>query len=174
MAHAATSPNLIVNGDAELHRCTRDWTAQTPVPGWRVVRGAASVLCYAAFDFTGKAPVTPPYVRLAGKALFAAPGADTAIEQEVDVPGRCAGIDRSAVRFDLSGWLGGWRDRPERATLTAIFLDANGNATGDPVVLADADAAARQCATGLLADQASGLVPRGPAASSSPSPSSPA
>jgi hypothetical protein len=78
-ADAGTSPNLIVNGDAEAHRCTRDWTAQTPVPGWHVLRGAASVLCYSAFAFTGETPLTPVSPPQ-GKALFAAPGADTAME----------------------------------------------------------------------------------------------
>jgi hypothetical protein len=131
IAEAATSPTLIVNGDAEAHRCTRDWTAQTPVPGWRVLRGAASVLCYSAFAFTGETPVTPASPPQ-GKALFAAPGADTAMEQIVDVGAAREGIDRGAVRFELSGWLGGVDDRPERATLTAVFLDDEGHAAGRP------------------------------------------
>ena len=158
-ASAGTTQNLLVNGNAELQSCTRDWTAQTSVPGWRVVRGAASVLCYAAFGFTGQTPATPAD-KPAGKALFGAPGADTEMEQVVDVSAAGAGIDKGAVSFDLSGWLGGWRDRPERATLTAIFLDADGNATGDPVTITDADAHARHGATELLQRQATGLVPR--------------
>ncbi len=111
MADAATSPNLIVNGDAEAHRCTRDWTAQTPVPGWRVLRGAASVLCYSAFAFTGETPVTPA-APPQGKALFAAPGADTTMEQSVAVGAAREGIDRGAVRFELSAWLGVWTTGP--------------------------------------------------------------
>jgi len=158
MADAATSPNLIVNGDAEAHRCTRDWTAETPVPGWRVVRGAASVLCYSAFAFVGETPVTPA-TPPQGKALFAAPGADTAMEQSVDVGAAREGIDRGAVRFELSGWLGGVDDRPERATLTAVFLDNEGHAAGAPVILAGPDAAARTYTTGLVAEKASGAVP---------------
>ena len=39
-SHALETGNLLLNGDAELHRCTKDWTAQTPVPGWRVHRPA--------------------------------------------------------------------------------------------------------------------------------------
>ncbi len=158
MADAATSPNLIVNGDAEAHRCTKDWTAETPVPGWRVVRGAASVLCYTAFAFVGETPVTPA-TPPQGKALFAAPGADTAMEQSVDVGAAREGIDRGAVRFELSGWLGGVDDRPERATLTAVFLDNEGHAAGAPVILAGPDAAARTYTTGLVAEKASGAVP---------------
>jgi hypothetical protein len=157
-ADAATSPNLIVNGDAEAHLCTRDWTAQTPVPGWRVLRGAASVLCYSAFAFTGETPLTP-VAPPQGKALFAAPGADTAMEQSVDVAAAREGIDRGDVRFELSGWLGGVGDRPERATLTAVFLDDEGHAVGAPAILAGPDAAAREHATGLVAEKASGAVP---------------
>ena len=51
VGNASTSGNLLVNGDAELQLCTNDWTAQTSIPGWRVIRGAASVLCYSAFNF---------------------------------------------------------------------------------------------------------------------------
>ncbi len=159
-ASAGTTPNLLVNGDAELQSCTKDWTAQTSIPGWRVVRGAGSVLCYSAFDFTGQTLATPSH-EAGGKALFAAPGADTQMEQVVDVAAAGAGIDRSQVGFNLSGWLGGWRDLPERATLTAIFLDADGNATGSPVVITDADAQARHGEPALLLRRAKGSVPRG-------------
>lgn len=34
-ANALTTENLLVNGDAELQRCTNDWTAQSSIPGWR-------------------------------------------------------------------------------------------------------------------------------------------
>src|ERR1700758_3002749 len=116
--------NLLVNGDAEAQRCTDDWTAQTSVPGWRVTRGAASVLCYSAFGYTGETPVLPAKGR-AGKALFTAPGTDTAIEQSGGVGAAAAGIDRGPVGFALWGWLGGGDERSERATLTASFVDAN-------------------------------------------------
>jgi hypothetical protein len=59
----------------------------------------------------------------------------------------------------LSGWLGGVRDRPERATLTAVFLDDERHAAGAPVILAGPDAAARKYTTGLVAEKASGAVP---------------
>ena len=157
-ACAGTTPNLLVNGDAEAHRCTQDWTASTPVPGWRVLRGAASVVCYSAFNSFGETPVTPD-AALAGHALFAAPGADTAMEQSIDVSAAHEAIDRRAVEYNLSAWLGGWRERSERATLTAVFLDASGHASGDPVVLADVDAKARKNVTALVARQAIGRVP---------------
>jgi hypothetical protein len=159
VASAMTTGNLLVNGDAESHRCTDDWTAQSSVPGWRVVRGAASVLCYSAFAYGGEKPLTPLHAA-AGRALFAAPGADTEMEQVVDVGGAGAAIDDGTVRYKLSGWLGGWRDRPERATLTAVFLDATGRSTGAPVVIADVDAHARRNSTGLVQREHDGIVPR--------------
>lgn len=157
-ANASTTANLLLNGDAELHRCTNDWTAQTPVPGWRVLRGAASVLCYSAFKWAHETPNLPSSA-LAGEALFGAPGADTAIEQAVDISAARGAIDSGAVTFTLAAWLGGWRDRPERATLTAVFLDETGHSTGTPVVLTDAGAQARGNLTGLLARETRGVVP---------------
>ena len=54
MLHSAgssvrTTQNLLVNDDAELQSRTRDWTALTSILGWRMVRGAASLLCYSTF-----------------------------------------------------------------------------------------------------------------------------
>jgi hypothetical protein len=158
LAGAATTPNLLVNGDAERQRCTADWTAQSSIPGWRVLRGAASVLCYRAFD-DAKTVLQTPSKPSAGNALFAAPGGDTSMEQAVDIAWAGHAVDAGAVGFNLSGWLGGWGDRPESATLTATFLDADGNATGAPVVLARAGATERGNSTALLQRQARGHVP---------------
>jgi hypothetical protein len=160
LAGAPVSANLLVNGDAEAQRCTDDWTAQTSVPGWRVTRGAASVLCYSAFGYTGELPVLPA-TGSAGRALFTAPGTDTAMEQSVDVSAAASAIDHGTVGFALSGWLGGWDSRPERATLTASFVDASGNATGYPVTIANVDAQARNNVTALVQREADGLVPAG-------------
>ena len=160
LAGTPVTSNLLVNGDAEAQRCTEDWTAQTSVPGWRVTRGAASVLCYSAFRYTGEMPILPTSGS-AGNALFTAPGADTAMEQSVDISAAATTIDHGTVGFALSAWLGGWGGRPERATLTATFVDASGNGTGDPVTIADVDAKARNNVTGLVPREVDGLVPAG-------------
>jgi Phosphoesterase family len=160
VANASTSGNLLVNGNAELQLWTNDWTAQTSVPGWRVIRGAASVLCYSAFNLAQVKPATPSNAA-AGEALFGAPGADTAMEQSVDVSAAAAAIDSGTVGFNLSGWLGGWANRPERATLTAVFLGASGQSTGAPVIIADVDAQARGNVTGLVQRAVNGVVPPG-------------
>ncbi len=154
------SANLLVNGDAEAHRCTSDWTAQTSVPGWRVVRGAASVLCYDAFAFSGAVPNLPTDLP-SGNALFAAPGIDSAMEQAVDVGTAGPAIDRGAVLYELSGWLGGWSDRVESAVVTAVFLNASGEAMGPPAVLADPDSSVQAAPAGLVARRTQGHVPVG-------------
>jgi hypothetical protein len=160
VAGTPVTPNLLVNGDAETQSCTADWTAQTSVPGWRVTRGAASVLCYSAFSYAGEAPVLPTSGS-AGEALFTAPGPDTAMEQSVDVSAAASAIDHGTVGFALSGWLGGWDARPERAVLTATFVDANGNATGNPVTIANVDASTRNNVTALVQREVDGFVPAG-------------
>src|SRR5579862_1372660 len=160
LAGTPVTANLLVNGDAEAQRCTDDWTAQTSVPGWRVTRGAASVLCYSAFGYTGELAVLPT-TGAPGKALFTAPGTDTSMEQSVDVSAAAAAIDHGKIGFALSGWLGGWDARPERAILTASFVDANGNATGYPVTIANVDAQARNNVTALVPREVDGLVPAG-------------
>jgi phosphoesterase family protein len=160
LAGTPVTANLLVNGDAEAQRCTDDWTTQTSVPGWRVTRGAASVLCYSAFRYTLEMPILPTS-GTAGNALFTAPGVDTAMEQSVDVSAAATAIDQGTVGFALSAWLGGWGGRPERATLTATFVDASGNGTGNPVTIADVDAKARNNVTALVRRKVDGLVPAG-------------
>ena len=157
-AKAFETGNLLINGDAEQHRCTDDWTAQSPIPGWQVINGAASVLCYTAFNYAHETPILPSSSQT-NTALFAAPGADTAIEQIVNVQAESKAIDSGNTHFTLSAWLGGWRDRPERATLTAIFLDEDSHSTGAPVLLTNADAQARNNLTGLIFSEIKGNVP---------------
>jgi phosphoesterase family protein len=160
LAGTPVTANLLVNGDAEAQRCTDDWTTQTSVPGWRVTRGAASVLCYSAFRYTREMPILPTS-GTAGNALFTAPGVDTAMEQSVDVSAAATAIDQGTVGFALSAWLGGWGGRPERATLTATFVDARGDGTGNPVIIADVDAKTRNNVTALVQRKVDGLVPAG-------------
>jgi len=154
------SGNLLVNGDAEAHLCTSDWTAQSPAPGWRVVRGAASVLCYSAFASTGVTPKLPENLP-PGNALFAGPGIDSAMEQTVDVGRAAAAIDSGAASYELSGWLGGWSDRAQSAIVTAVFLNDRGEATGEPAILASFDRPPGAAPASLVARSTGGQVPAG-------------
>jgi hypothetical protein len=50
------------------------------------------------------------------------------------------------------------RDRPEHATLTAVFLDTTGHSMGSPLVIGDFDARARRNSTGLVQREEDGRV----------------
>jgi hypothetical protein len=91
-------------------------------------RGAASALCYSAF-VSAQETVKLPANASGASALFASPRVDTAMEKIVNVRAASGAIDTGTVGFTLSALLGGWRDRPERATLTLLFLDNGGRAT---------------------------------------------
>ena len=138
--------------------CTDDWRGQTPVPGWQVIRGAASVLCYTAFGYTNVSLSLPSSGGSSGLALFAGPGIDTAITQTVNVSAATDAIDSNSVTATLSGWLGGWRYRPERALLTATFLDEAGQATGNPMVVMGPS---QGWQTALFSQSSTGSVPAG-------------
>src|SRR5579872_2909091 len=51
-ANATNSGNLIVNGDGETGLCTTDWNAVKTVPGWTVLLGNPSVVCYSIASFS--------------------------------------------------------------------------------------------------------------------------
>ncbi|HTA66066.1 MAG TPA: hypothetical protein VK753_11225, partial [Xanthomonadaceae bacterium] len=64
-AIAASSANLIVDPGAESGKCTSDWKAVTTVPGWTVVQGNPSTVCYSIGSFS--TPSSPA----AGNAFIA-------------------------------------------------------------------------------------------------------
>ncbi|HEY2346525.1 MAG TPA: alkaline phosphatase family protein [Xanthomonadaceae bacterium] len=154
-AHAASSGNLIVGGDAEAGKCTADWSAVTTVPGWSVVQGAPSAVCYTTTSFS--VPSSPS----GGSALIAdGPYGDSTLMQVVDVSRAATAIDGGAVTYTLSGWLGGYTVYAGEATVTLAFLDAGGKQLGTgqlgPVTASD-----RSYKTSLLARTATSKVPAG-------------
>jgi len=155
---ASSTGNLLSNGDAETHICTNDWRAQSPVPGWEVIRGAASVLCYSAFGLANETATLPSSGGTPGLALFGAPGIDTSLTQLVNVQKAAGVIDSGSATVTLSGWLGGWRYRPERAVVTATFLDSAGRAAGSPLVIMGPS---QGNMTALFYQSGSGSVPQG-------------
>jgi len=113
-AFARTSGNLLVNGDGETGNCTADWNAVTTVPGWTVVKGSPTLLCYSIGGFTTPGSPAP------GTAFIAdGPYGDSGLVQTVDVRSAAKAIDRGGVTLNLSGWLGGRTIQSGRAQLTA-------------------------------------------------------
>lgn len=154
LAHAGG--NLLLGGDGEAATCSTDWQAVTTVPGWTVVSGSPAVDCYSIASFDTPNPAA------AGKAFIAAgPYGDSALQQIVNVSSSAAAIDTGAVRFNLSGWLGGWAEYAGQAVVTAQFRDKTGAAIGTPATLSGVTAAARGNMSRFLARSSTGAVPAG-------------
>jgi hypothetical protein len=99
VAHAASSANLIVNGNGETGLCTTDWNAVKTVPGWTVLLGNPSVVCYSVASFS------TPSTAAAGNAFIAdGPYGDSALMQTVNVSSAASAIDTGAITYNLSGW----------------------------------------------------------------------
>ncbi|WP_051709767.1 alkaline phosphatase family protein [Andreprevotia chitinilytica] len=156
VACAASSGNLIVNGDGESGLCTTDWKTVTTVPGWQVLLGNPTQVCHSIASFTK--PSSPA----AGKAFIAdGPYGDSALMQTISVTSASSAIDTGTVTFSLSGWLGGYGIYSGQAVVTATFLDAAGNVLGTPGRLSGGTASARGNANAFIAKADSGAVPAG-------------
>ncbi|WP_035798297.1 alkaline phosphatase family protein [Kitasatospora mediocidica] len=153
---AATSGNLIVNGDAEAGYCTSDWTAASTMPGWSVQSGSPAVNCYAAGSFGHPSSPAP------GKAFFG-PGdqGDGSMTQSVDVSSAAGAIDGGGITYNLSGWLGGWTTYAGYVAVSLQFQDGSGHQVGSTVNLPTVSAADRSNTTSFLARSSTGAVPAG-------------
>ena len=155
-AHAASSGNLIVNGDGETGLCANDWKAVKTVPGWQVLLGQPTQVCQSF------ANLAKPVSTGGGNAFLAdGPYGDSAMQQLVDVSSAAQAIDAGGVAFDLSGWLGGYAAYGGQAIVTANFLDANGRLLGTPGKLSGVTAAARGSSSKFIAVDNTGSVPAG-------------
>jgi len=155
-AFAASSSNLLVNGDGEAGTCTTDWSAVNTVPGWTVTQGNPSIVCYSIGSFG------TPGNASGGKAFIAdGPYGDSALRQNVDVSSAASAIDGGNITFNLSGWLGGYTVYNGQAVATATFLDGSGKPLGNPAQLAGVNASARGNSTGFIAKSTTGNVPAG-------------
>ncbi|HXA46390.1 MAG TPA: alkaline phosphatase family protein, partial [Burkholderiaceae bacterium] len=155
-SQAANSGNLIVNGDGETGLCTTDWKAVKTVPGWQVLLGNPSLVCYSVANFSK--PSSPA----AGNAFIAdGPYGDSALMQSINVASAAAAIDSGAVTYSLSGWLGGYGIYAGQAIVTATFLDSAGNVLGQPGELSGGTASARGNKNAFVAKSNTGSVPIG-------------
>ncbi|MFD0331631.1 alkaline phosphatase family protein [Streptacidiphilus monticola] len=153
---AATSGNLIVNGDAESGFCTSDWNAATTVPGWTVESGSPDVVCQSAGSFGYPSGGGTP-----GKGFFA-PGnqGDGLMTQTVDVSSAAGAIDGGGVSFNLSGWEGGWGAYSGYVAVSLQFRGGAGQALG-AAKLPTVSATDRSLTTEFLSRSATGAVPAG-------------
>ena len=155
-ARAVSSVNLIINGDAEVANCTSDWKAVTTVPGWRVTKGNPSVVCYTSAVFL------TPNAASNGKAFLAdGPNGDSTMFQSVDLSSASTAIDAGLVKFNLSGWLGGYGAFTGEASVSANFYDGHGQLLQGGGQLSGDTPTARGSANLFYATNVVGPVPIG-------------
>jgi hypothetical protein len=155
---ARAGTNLLLNPDAETGLCTQSGYDAMTVPGWTVTEGSPDSVCYGAVGFP-RASVPGPSDR--GRAFFSGGATgDGAMSQTVNVAPAASHIDQGTVRYDASGWLGGWAGQNDRTTVTITFVDGHGRSLGG-ATLATVTNTQRDDVTGLQRRAAGGVLPSG-------------
>jgi len=158
--------NIIFNGDAEwgggYNGLSNDGTnggnaVPATVAGW-VEIDDLTVVRYGAPDLLRAADPGPAD---RGENYFAGGiGGDTVMMQTIDIADLAADIDRGAVRYALSGYLGAQGDGNDIARLTAAFLDETGEVIAAVTLSGDA-AARRRGESGLFLKSLQDVAPLG-------------
>ncbi len=149
--------NLIVNGDAEHAPGTKDVQLNLVAPGWDDT-SAITVLEYGCAEgYPDQESAGPPD---RGLCFFAAGAAnDCIMSQTISLVGFSQFINDETIVFELSGYLGGFSDQRDFATVTVTFLDSQGGELArtsiGPVTVDD-----RRNALGSSGDQLTGLLYR--------------
>jgi len=153
--------NLVVNPGAE------DGPAPSgnpplvrPIPGWTVTSGNLTIELYGTSGGFPSASSPGPPNR--GNRFFSG-GPNTLTSsfavQAIDIPLEAiAAIDAGNVKYELSGWMGGFTSQPDAANIEAIFDISGGsssNVTIGPITPVD-----RKGITGLLYAVKTGIVPK--------------
>lgn len=151
--------NLIVNPGAELGVGAGSTGAVVPVPGW-ITSSHFTVIRWGAGG--GFPALSDPGPALRGLNFFAGGpiNSTSTASQTINVSSGAAAIDAGLARFDLAGFLGGYFNQPDDASLQANFLSATNTSLGTaaigPVTNAD-----RANLTALLLRTTTGVVPVG-------------
>ncbi len=157
---AALDTNLIFNGDAEHERGYTDYDGEPDawVAGW-YDPDYLTVLQYDAPDGFPSSDDPGPTER--GDNFFAGGGVaySTDMSQLIDVEPLALAIDSGAT-YTLTGWLGGYADQNDRASLTVSFMERDGTELGSDSI-GSVWASDRGYATGLIQQQTTGTVPQG-------------
>lgn len=158
-APAGTGRNLIFNGDAEADRGFGGFLPDQAVSGWEDAGPhGVTVVRYGAPK--GFPSPDDPGPEGRGRNFFAGGQAEgpTSLRQTIPL----GPLRDRPLGFTLSGWLGGFADQGDEATVTARFLDGDrkelSSAVIGPVTLRD-----RKGRTGLHRRETAGDVPAGTA-----------
>jgi len=162
LAAAATGEafglNLVVNGDAEAELGAPDNTKIVKPTGWTTTGEFTAVRYGAAGGFPDK---TSPGPASRGKSLFEGGNAAKSTgTQRISLAAYASAIDSGTVKYALSAWLGGYSSQADDATVTLAFTNAAGSKVGS-AALSPVSAAKRKSVTGLAAEAAGGVVPKG-------------
>ena len=144
-----TSPNLIVDGDAEMN------AEDSGLSAWSWTGGATESPYGAPYAPTLTDPGPPDR----GNNLFIG-GGESWFLQTIDVSEYATPIDAGSVTYTLDGWLGGYLGSNNYAKLIVTFRDSGG-ATLDTESIGPVLPADRQNATGLFERTKSCHVPQG-------------
>jgi hypothetical protein len=155
--------NWILNGDAEAGAGSAsgsfvpvpDWTSPGMFPLFTAVQYAASPGNFPAVSDPG--PPSRGTNFFAGGPVQGVAGG----VQALDISAFATQIDQGLITFVLSGYMGGWTNQADSASLTATFEDGSNKALGTSPVITSPTAAARSNLTGLFLETVSGTVPVG-------------
>ena len=166
------SPNLLVNGGAELGDPSLSGYSSVTIPGWTVT-GTPTVIKYGTLrqlplGLSTPGPTLPAFVGFpgvsneppdAGTQFFGGGNVATStISQTVNLSGAAAEIDTGGVPYDLSADLGGALIDPSAASVTVNFLNASDVPVGTGK-LAPVTALDRLFQTELLPENTAGTIP---------------
>jgi CSLREA domain-containing protein len=151
--------NLLRNagGEGDELGLARPQTVDSNAPYWRLEQGVRieQMVYGAGGGFPGTADAPPG----AGAYFFTGSTSELTVgAQEFDVSAAAAAIDAGTLRFDLSGWFGGFAVDDDYADLTAEFWSPESGFL-ESVTIGGFSPAERSNQTKLLRDSATGFVP---------------
>lgn len=149
-----STPNLIVNGDAEAAVGSADGLP-VQTPGWTVTGDATAI----KYGVDGYAVATDPGPANRGLNYFTGGiAAASTLSQTISLESYASAIAGHTVTFILSGYIGAYSGQLDNAVLTASFRNAGGvelsKASIGPVTADDLEGA-----TGMLFRSTIGTVP---------------
>ncbi|MEV4558099.1 RICIN domain-containing protein [Kitasatospora sp. NPDC049285] len=157
-AHATTSANLLLNGDAETSQCSPGGWEETTVPAWQITLADPVINCYGVP--IGAATGTPGSPTKGGAYFQGGARGTSRMTQSTDVSSAAAAIDAGGVHSTLSGWLGGLTTSADAATVTLTYRNASGATLGTSAI-GPVTAADRANTTKFLQRTATASLPAG-------------
>ncbi|RMI34945.1 alkaline phosphatase family protein [Nocardia stercoris] len=160
LGHAATtSPNLVVDGDAEsVVQCSPKGLDGMTLPGWNIGNGEPNAVCYGQSGWPSSSSPGPSN---RGQKFFTGGGTgNSELDQTIDISAAGAAIDQGGISYDLSGWLGGYGAQLDRVGLSVAFLNSAGTQLGSASIT-PVNSFDRGFQTGLLYRDTTGNIPKG-------------